>query len=126
MPASLNHRQQGFALLDSLLALVLVSVGMLALAWLQVESLRSVRAAGWQSMAVLLAADLSERIRAAGPALESLAASELQDWQAELQRRLPPGSAGHIEEGDSNAGSVVSLRWPGPGGEPYRLELPLP
>lgn len=54
----------GISLIEVLIALVVLSVGMLGIAALYVESLRSGRSALTRSQAVVLAADMGERIRA--------------------------------------------------------------
>jgi type IV pilus assembly protein PilV len=54
----------GVSLVEALVALVVLSVGMLGIAALYVESLRSGRTALARSQAVTLAADMGDRIRA--------------------------------------------------------------
>jgi type IV pilus assembly protein PilV len=54
----------GVSLVEVLVALVVISVGMLGIAALYVESLRTGRSALTRSQAVILAADMAERIRA--------------------------------------------------------------
>lgn len=54
----------GVSLVEVLVALVVLSVGMLGVAALYVESLRSGRSALSRSQAVILAADMGDRIRA--------------------------------------------------------------
>jgi type IV pilus assembly protein PilV len=62
------HRTQrsvrGFSLVEALVALVVLSIGMLGIAALHVESLRSGRTALTRTTAVALAADMADRIRA--------------------------------------------------------------
>lgn len=57
-------RQRGFSLLEVLIALVVLSTGMLGVAALYVESLRSGQTALFRTQATNLAADLADRIRA--------------------------------------------------------------
>jgi type IV pilus assembly protein PilV len=59
-----ERRQGGFSLVEALVALVVLSVGMLGIAALYVESLRSGRTALLRTQAVTLAADMADRIRA--------------------------------------------------------------
>jgi type IV pilus assembly protein PilV len=54
----------GFSLVEALVALVVLSIGMLGIAALHVESLRSGRTALTRTVAVALAADMADRIRA--------------------------------------------------------------
>lgn len=55
---------KGISLVESLVALVVLAVGMLGIAALYVEGLRSGRTALMRSQAVILASDMSDRIRA--------------------------------------------------------------
>jgi type IV pilus assembly protein PilV len=54
----------GFSIIEALVALVVLSVGMLGIAALYVESLRAGRSAVYHTQAVNLAADMADRIRA--------------------------------------------------------------
>lgn len=55
---------RGFSIVEALVALVVLSVGMLGIAALYVESLRAGRSAIYRTQAVNLASDLADRIRA--------------------------------------------------------------
>lgn len=57
-------RQRGFTLLESLIALVVLSVGMLGIASLHVEGLRNGRTASLRTKAVSHATDMAEKMRA--------------------------------------------------------------
>ena len=57
-------RQAGFSLVEALVALVVLSIGMLGIAALYVESLRAGRSALLRTQAVALASDMADRIRA--------------------------------------------------------------
>ncbi|MGH8494521.1 MAG: type IV pilus modification protein PilV [Gammaproteobacteria bacterium] len=54
----------GFTLIEALVALVVLSIGMLGIAALYVESLKAGRSAIYRTQAVALAADMADRIRA--------------------------------------------------------------
>lgn len=54
----------GFSLVEALVALLVLSIGMLGIAALYVESLRSGRTALLRTQAVTLASDMADRIRA--------------------------------------------------------------
>jgi type IV pilus assembly protein PilV len=55
---------RGFSLVEALVALVVMSIGLLGIAALYVESLRSGTSALMRSQAVALASDMADRIRA--------------------------------------------------------------
>jgi type IV pilus assembly protein PilV len=57
-------RCAGFSLIEALVALLVLSIGMLGIAALHVEGLRSARTALTRTNAVTLAADMADRIRA--------------------------------------------------------------
>jgi type IV pilus assembly protein PilV len=113
--------EAGFTLVEVLVALVVLSVGMLGIAALYLEGLRASRDALVRTQAVALAADMADRIRAnryipvgAGaydPALVTAAqvaacetsgstctpaqmyANDLYRWQQAVQAALPAGNA---------------------------------
>lgn len=61
---SIRVQAKGFSLVEALVALVVLSIGMLGIAALYVESLRAGRSALLRTQAVMLAADMADRIRA--------------------------------------------------------------
>lgn len=60
------HRQRGFNLLEVMVAMFVLAFGLLGLAALQVQTLRSNYSAMLRTQATFLAIDVTERIRAAG------------------------------------------------------------
>lgn len=135
----LNKRNQnGFTLLESLISLVVLSIGMLGIAALYVEGLRAGRTAIFRTTAVTLAADMMDRVRAnpvargayaGGPALNNcvnaandctpaeMAAHDISLWQAEIAARMPPGTAQNIVfvPGPIVDIYTVQILWPEPG-----------
>jgi type IV pilus assembly protein PilV len=59
-----HHRAAGISMVESLVALVVISVGMLGIAGLYMSSLQAARSANLRMQAVNLASDMSDRIRA--------------------------------------------------------------
>jgi len=59
-----NAKQQGFTLLEVMIALVIFSIGLLGLAGLQAGGLRSNTQAQFRTIATIQAYDMAERIRA--------------------------------------------------------------
>jgi type IV pilus assembly protein PilV len=64
-----HRRASGISMVESLVALVVISVGMLGIAGLYVSSLQASRSANLRIQAVNLATDLADRIRANREAL---------------------------------------------------------
>lgn len=108
--------QQGFTLVEVLIALVVLAIGMLGIAALYIEGLRASRTALARSEAVVLATDLADRIRTnpeggsayagaaagapnanclpggAGCTPQELAAHDLRVWLDALAAGLPAGT----------------------------------
>jgi type IV pilus assembly protein PilV len=84
-------RFRGFSIVEALVALVVLSIGMLGIAALYVESLRAGRSAIYRTQAVNLASDMADRIRAnrnAGDAYKLAAGAA-----PTTQQCAPPGTA---------------------------------
>lgn len=109
---------RGFTLVEVLVALVVLSVGLLGIAGLYVEGLRAGRSSVYRSAAVTLAGDMAERVRlnpsgnyaGSGPGADqgcvngadacdanNLAQDDWFHWLNDIQRRLPAGAAARIE-----------------------------
>jgi type IV pilus assembly protein PilV len=108
-------RESGFSLVETLVALVVLSVGMIGIAALHGQSLGAARSAQFRTVAINLAADMADRIRVnrlgqaayAGAAANNncdptygggvdctaaqMAAHELLLWNQQVQQRLPNG-----------------------------------
>jgi type IV pilus assembly protein PilV len=136
-PAGLR-RQGGFTLVESLVAMVVISVGMLGIAALYVEGLRAGRTSNYRMNAIGLAADMADRIRTnpnAGAAYAGagaanaceddgadltpaqLAAADLFCWQQGVQARLPGGVANVAVVGGAGASNLytIAVTWNEPG-----------
>lgn len=131
---------RGFTLVEVLVALVVMTVGMLGVAVLYVEGLRMNRTSIYRTLAVGLAADMADRIRAnrdvpvtyagAGPGANNncvngvpicTAAEQADDdwfwWLQNVTTSLPVGVAAEINVvGVGNMNRYeISLSWPEPG-----------
>ena len=90
---------RGFTLVEVLIALLVLSIGMLGIAMLFAESLQAGRSAQLQTQAVSIAADLADRIRAnrvsagayAGTGAGARAVADLSEWKALIATQLPQG-----------------------------------
>ena len=122
-------RQTGFTLLEVLIAVLVLSVGLLGLAGLQASSLRNNHSADLRSQATILAYGIADHMRAnrtaalAGsydvaysstPSGGSIASSDVSAWKTLLSSTLPSGD-GSI----SRSGNIVTInvRWTGAGGK---------
>jgi len=103
----------GFSLIEVLIALVIMSVGMLGIAGLYVEGMKAGRTSNFRHQAVTLASDVADRIRAnprAGVDYEGpggnnncvlgnvdcnpaqMAANDIDLWKAQAAAMLPAGT----------------------------------
>jgi type IV pilus assembly protein PilV len=93
------RQARGFTLVEGLIALLVLSIGLLGIAALYVETLQSGRAAQFRTQAVSIAADLADRIRAnrvpadayTGVGLNARASADLNEWNALVAAQLPEG-----------------------------------
>ena len=114
MQTKTPSRESGFSLIEALVALVVLSVGMIGIAALHGQSLSAARTAQYRSVAIVLASDMADRIRLnrtaqaaymgapannnCGPAggancaPAALAAYDLWVWNQEVTQRLPGGA----------------------------------
>lgn len=81
-----NKLSRGFTLLEVLIALLVLSVGLLGLAGLQTRGLAAVHNAYLRSQAVLLARDMGERIRANNNYLISTASDLKNEYTIDYER----------------------------------------
>lgn len=108
-----SHDQAGFSLIEALIALVVLSVGLLGVAALQTQALLQSRDAYLTSQATSLVQDMADRIRANADAMSdyehtagssppsgnSLADNDVKDWLADLTTTLPQGQANIVVNG---------------------------
>lgn len=119
--AAASRRQAGLGMIEVLVALVLLSVGLLGLAGLQATAMRVGLGSVQRSQAAQLAQDIIERMRAnvanagaynlalgdAPPSCAGLAACDLRDWRLRLQ--VLPAGTGEVKVNGSQA--VVIVQW---------------
>jgi type IV pilus assembly protein PilV len=127
-----RRAQRGMTLVEVLVTMVLLSVGLLGVAALQVSSLKSNQESYVRSQAAMLAADMLDRMRAnqAGFRLGNydmandasgfdqtgtagtLAATDIAAWQATIDRLLPgldTEAAGRVVR--VNRIVTITIRW---------------
>ena len=142
-------RTNGFSLVEVLVALVVVSVGMLGIAGLYVNGLKAGRTAMFSHQAVTLAGDVADRIRAnprAGAAYHGnsngvnhnctasgsncdavqMAATDTFFWQQQADAVLPEGEVEVQFNGGANPPEyTIKVIWNEPG-EPRNFEIMIP
>jgi type IV pilus assembly protein PilV len=107
--------QRGTTLVETLVALVVLSVGLLGIAALQMTSLRNNRGAHMRSQAQVLAYDIADRMRAnrnvaednnyvivlgGVPAVTGIAQTDLLEWTESLRTLLPSGRGAIARDGN--------------------------
>jgi type IV pilus assembly protein PilV len=119
--AVLRRRQEGLSLIEVLVAVVLLSIGLLGLAGLQASGMRVGQSSIHRSQAAQLAHDMIERMRAdvadagayelelgaAAPPCAGVASCALRDWRLRL-RVLPAGTGAVTVNGQQ---VTVLVQW---------------
>lgn len=118
-------RQKGFTLLEVLVAILVLSIGLLGLAGLMASSLRNNHSAYYRSQATWLAYDVIDRMRTNRPnaadygvaigaasAAGGLAGADIAGWKAEIAETLPGGDASVVVVTAGEARTVtVDIQW---------------
>ncbi len=108
------QQNRGATMIEVLVAIVVLSIGLLGLAGLQMTSLQSNHSAYLRSQATLLAYDLSDRMRARAVATRSGAyaddaAGDRADWNARVTTLLGPGATGNLALNGTVA--TITIQW---------------
>lgn len=140
----LQRRPSGFSLVEVMITLVIMSVGMLGIAGLYVQSMQAGRTSMFRHHAVTLAGDVADRIRAnptAGVAYNhaanatgtnkgcvnggvdcnpaDMAANDILLWQAQALDTLPAGTVAVVFDNGVNPPSYeITVGWNEPGETP--------
>lgn len=144
------RRQRGFSLVEVLIALVIMSIGMLGIAGLYVQSMQAGRTSMLRHHAVTLAGDVADRIRAnprAGIAYEgpgadgtcvsgvvdcdevTMAAHDIWLWKQQAVDSLPTGDVTVVFD-DSGVPPLytINVTWAEPGAyapPAYAITIPV-
>jgi type IV pilus assembly protein PilV len=145
-----KHTQTGFSLIESMVALVVVSVGMIGIAGLYGQGLSAGRTALYRTQAVNLAADMADRIRVnrlgganyGGPAANNncdppgavncspaqMAAHDLFVWTNQVTQQLPNGAGTVVVAGTAPPTYTITVTWQdtGLGAVNYQLAIRVP
>ena len=140
--------QAGFSLVEVLIALIIMSVGMLGIAGLYVQSLQAGRTSMFRHQAVSLAGDVADRIRANPSAgityagagannncvgagvdcdVDSMAENDIWAWDQQAANSLPNGDV-VVAFDDTVVPPVytITVNWDEPGEElSYALTIPV-
>jgi type IV pilus assembly protein PilV len=115
--------QRGLSLIEVLVAMVILSLGLLGMAGLQAAGLRTSQSAFYRAQAAQYAEDMAERMRAnlgqaqnyailmsaTSPACAGTCANDTTDWLARL--RSLPGGDGAIGIDLANETVTITVQW---------------
>ena len=129
------RRQRGFTLMEVLISMIVLSIGLLGLAGLQMNGLKSNNSSYQRTQASLLANEMIDRIRAnraglllgyynnfsgstpgdpgciaSGCTVQQIAQYDAFLWAGELSNRLPLGT-GTVTGSGANSIFVVTVSW---------------
>lgn len=149
IPVQGSARQRGFSLVEVLIALIIMSVGMLGIASLYVQSMQAGRTSLFRHNAVTLAGDVADRIRAnrtAGAAYEApngadnncidggtncsapqMAAQDILVWQQQAANSLPNGAVNVVFNNAVVPPTyTIAVTWDEPGqAQNYTIMIPV-
>jgi type IV pilus assembly protein PilV len=143
-----HRRQRGFSLVEVLIALIILSIGMLGIAGLYVQSMQAGRTSMFRHHAVTLAGDVADRIRAnprAGVAYagaggdnnciaggtdcnpEEMAAHDILLWDQQATDSLPTGDVTVLfDDGVTPPLYTITVAWDEPGEQmSYEIQIPV-
>ena len=144
-----KKHMQGFSLIEVLIALVIMSVGMLGIASLYVQSMQAGRTSLLRHNAVTLAGDVADRIRAnptagavyTGAGVDfscidggvtcsapQMAAQDIMLWEQQADDTLPNGDVAIAFDGTVVPPVyTISVTWTEPGeAQNYTVTIPVP
>ena len=142
-----KRKQAGFNLVEVLIALIIMSIGMLGIAGLYVNSLQAGRTSMFRHHAITLAGDIADRIRAnpsAGTAYtlagenkscvsttadcsaDDMAANDIFLWKAQAAESLPKGRVTVTRSNTFPPEYTITVTWDEPGStESYAVTIPV-
>jgi type IV pilus assembly protein PilV len=126
-PCAAGSMQRGFSMIEVLIAVLVLSIGLIGLASLQGVSLQFNNSAYLRSQATNLAYDMADRVRAnrgvalaggaynlavgdATPAPGPLPATDLNEWRTALLNSLPAGT-GEVEVDPVKNNLTIVVCW---------------
>jgi type IV pilus assembly protein PilV len=120
-----HHQEKGYSLLEVLIALVVLAIGLLGLAGLQMQGLKDNHSSSLRSQATYLASDILDRMQAnraqalgttnnynngfgAVTGKSGMVQTDLTQWKSALNATLPSGD-GSVQVTDGTV--TVLIRW---------------
>ncbi len=149
-PTNVPNRVRGFSLIEVLIALIIMSVGMLGIAGLYVHGMQAGRTSLFRHHAVTLAGDVADRIRAnplasaeyegagannncVGGGIDctaaEMAANDIDLWLQQAAATLPDGDVDVTYAAGLPAEYTVTVTWSEPGQDDpppqYNISFPV-
>ncbi len=144
-----TRSQRGFSLVEVLIALIIMSVGMLGIASLYVQSMQAGRTSLFRHSAVTLAGDVADRIRANPTAVDAyagvgvdagcidgntdcndaqMAAQDILLWDLQATDTLPNGDVAiTVDSTVTPPVYTIAINWDEPGVQQnYTITTPVP
>ncbi len=121
----IGYRQRGFYLIEALIAALILAVGLLSVAVLQIIGLKNTDSAALYSQATTLATEAIDRMRinrvsalagnydiaiGVAPSGSTIEATDLIGWKADMVGRLPSGD-GAVDCTSTGGLCVVTVQW---------------
>lgn len=113
--------QQGLTLLESVIAMLVIAIGLLGVASMQVTGIKATYNADWRGRAALLAQDLTDRMRSnidiarqgaysdGASISNTISVSDKTNWLANVAGTLPNGAATVVCDGACGFGAIYTL-----------------
>lgn len=127
-----RHRQGGLTLIEVLIALLVLSIGLLGFAGLQASSMQFNHSAQMRTTATNLAYDMADRMRAnrtaafggsydinygdTAPGGTAVADTDVREWLTAVGDSLPQGE-GQVAVTPADGTATISIRWDDSRGE---------
>lgn len=127
-PRTSIKRQRGVSMLEVMVSIVVIALGLLGLAGLQMVSLKSSNTAYLRSQATILAYDIADRMRAnqlaamsgnyniaigTGTSGSGVAGADLTEWKQNIAASIPAGDGSVTVDIAGNA--TIVIQWDGDG-----------